>query len=118
MAMTNNGHGSHVQVPRFHVHSPHLDWHEVEHPLRMAMAAVAVMAAGSLAAAGVYTAATGLSELPVTPVAGSSPEAAVTWPERELPREWRWERKAVSLDHMYGVHARGPAIDDMVRRPR
>lgn len=23
------------------------------------------------------------------------------WPERELPREWRWERKAVTFDHMF-----------------
>ena len=118
MAMTHNGHASHVQVPHLHVHSPHLDWHEVEHPIRVAMAVVAVMAAMSLAGAGIYTAATGLSQLPVTSIASSATEPAVTWPERELPREWRWERKAVSFDHMYGAHARGPSVDDLVRKPR
>ena len=41
MAMTHHPHTAHVQVPHFHVHSPHLDWHDVEHPVRVAMAVVA-----------------------------------------------------------------------------
>jgi len=28
-------------------------------------------------------------------------EATVEYPARELPREWRWERKPVEYEHMY-----------------
>lgn len=32
----------------------------------------------------------------------SAPVASArVWPERELPREWRWERKAITFDHMF-----------------
>ncbi len=40
------------------------------------------------------------------PRAGAAPEArpaaaAREWPDRPLPREWRWERKAITFDHMF-----------------
>lgn len=28
-------------------------------------------------------------------------ESTVAYPAREFPREWRWERDAISFDHMY-----------------
>ena len=118
MATINVWHATHVRVPHLHVHSPHLEWHELEHPIRAALAALAALAAISLGGAGVYAAVKGLSEIPVSRFARSASEARVTWPSRELPREWRWERKAVSFDHMYGANARGPSVDEMYRKPR
>jgi hypothetical protein len=117
MATAQHWHAPHVQVPHLHVHAPHLDWHDLEHPLRAAVAAVALMAAMSVAGAGLYSV-NGISQLPLSGFTTSAAEPSVTWPSRELPREWRWERKAVSFDHMYGAHARGPSVDDMVRRAR
>ena len=37
-------------------------------------------------------------------------EQIVSYPPRELPREWRWEPKAVEFEHMYRQQA-APRID-------
>lgn len=36
-----------------------------------------------------------------TPTQPSVGEPLSEFPRRELPREWRWERKAIQFDHMY-----------------
>jgi hypothetical protein len=37
-------------------------------------------------------------------------DAVAAYPVRELPREWRWERKAVEFDHMYR-QKQSPRVD-------
>lgn len=42
-------------------------------------------------------------------------EQAVEYPRRELPREWRWEPKAVPVEHMYSQ--KGSRRLDWIGRP-
>jgi len=37
-------------------------------------------------------------------------EPLIEYPARELPREWRWERKPVAVEHMYRQQA-SPRLD-------
>jgi hypothetical protein len=114
MATTHHWHAPHIHFPYLHVQSPHLEWHDLEHPLR---AAVAATVATLVVWLGVNLA-NAISEASASSFVSSAPERSVTWLSRELPREWTWERSAVTFDHMYDVHARGPSVEGMYRKPR
>jgi hypothetical protein len=102
-------HGA-LGVPRFHLRSPHVEWHRVEHPIRAALltaAALLTVAVGAVSA----------RELPAllaTP--DTAPPSALEQPE--LPREWRYERRAVAYEHTYGRHAQAPSVEPMYMKPR
>jgi hypothetical protein len=111
----SHGHTHHLGFPVLHLHSPHIGWHSIEHPLRATL--VVVSALVGLALLGLTA-----GELPVLPSISSLWPAsapvetgAVQWPTRELPREWRYELKAVDVEGMYGEHAKAPSVDQMYR---
>ena len=107
-------HAHHWQVPYVHLHSPHLDWHEVGHPGRAALAAAAAMAV--LVSVGMLA-----SKLPPIPPPSTwsvLPQATAPTMTPDLPREWRWERKAITFDHMYRSGAAEPGIAHMYAKPR
>ena len=114
MATMHHWHSAHVQIPHLHVRSPHLDWHDLEHPLRATVAATVAVLVACLA---VY-AAEGVSRVSVSSLVSSASELSVTPPPLELPGEWRCERSAVTFDHMYSAEAHGLSIEDMLRKPR
>lgn len=109
----SHGHALHVGYPVLHRHSPHLEWHEIEHPLRAALVASAL-----LAVAMVGISARGLPALPslasLLPAAAPAVQAP-RGPIRDLPREWRYEIPAVDLGRMVAPNARGPDVDQMFR---
>ena len=114
MATMHHWHSAHIQIPHLHVQSPHFDWHDLEHPLRAAVAATIAVLVACLA---VY-AAKGVSHVSVSSFVSSASELSVTPPPLELPGEWRWERSAVTFDHMYSAQESGPLIEGMQRKPR
>jgi hypothetical protein len=107
MATTHHWH-PHVNVPVIHLHSPHVEWHEVMHPARAALAS----------AAGVTAFAALVASTPLPSVFASSAQPTATaasqaWMPKELPREWRWQRQAVTFDHMHRDGGGGSGIDSM-----
>ena len=48
----------------------------------------------------------------------STEAADANWAPNELPREWRYERKAVQFEDMYGANVRAPSIEHMYRERR
>lgn len=107
-AMSAPHHGA-FAVPFFHVHAPHWQWHRVEHPIRAALLAAAVVltvTAGAVAA----------RAIPAWLAAWEAPARPAV--ARELPPEWRYERKAVAYEHMYGRHAKAPSVEHMYMKPR
>ena len=61
----------------------------------------APLALGVLIGVMLALAVTALSPLALGAPAARPALEARAWPERELPREWRWERKAMTFDHMF-----------------
>jgi hypothetical protein len=111
----SHGHALHLGYPVLHLHAPHVGWNEIGHPLRASLfVASAVIALALLGVAA--------KQLPALPSpasllpASASPELeAVRGPIRELPREWQYEIEAVHVEHMYGVRAQAPSVDQMYR---
>ena len=106
----SGAHPGAFSVPLFRIHPPYLGWHRVEHPIRgllLAVTALLAVALGAVAA----------PRLPSLLAALDSPPRPAVAP-RELPREWRYERKAISVEHMYGRHVRAPSVDYMYMKPR
>jgi hypothetical protein len=103
----------HPGIPVVRIHSPHVDWHHLQHPARAALATAATLVALGIGAAFA-------SELaPVIEGAMEDTAApAVHWQQPELPREWRLQPKPVRFDHMYGSKAKAPSVDHMFRRLR
>ena len=98
-----------LSVPHFHVHTPHMVWQHVEHPLRAGIATLVVLLAFAVGgimvreAPGLWSAAQqGVEDIGM----------------RAQPRDWRVPRQAVRLDHMYPAHARSPSVDHMYAKPR
>jgi hypothetical protein len=58
------------------------------------------------------------TDLPAVGTIESAEPAGATWAPRELPREWRYERKAVQFDDMYGANVRAPSVEHMYRERR
>jgi len=101
-------------VPRFHLRSPHVEWHHVEHPIR----AVLLTGAALLTVAVAAVSARELPALLAAPAAPDTPTpSAVEQPE--LPREWRYEPKSLDLDFMYQKPRRPPLkLEDMYAKRR
>lgn len=68
-------------------------------PLVLGVALGALLATAVSAVAG--DPALDLTRLAPEPAAAEPAAAGPVWPERELPREWRWERKPITFDHMF-----------------
>ena len=104
----------HVSVPFMHLHAPHLEWHEVAHPARLAL----VTTAGALTLAVAVVSAPTLPALYAQATAPSVETAIDHRSSRELPREWRFERKAVSFDGMIRSQQQSPGIQEMYSSPQ
>jgi hypothetical protein len=60
-----------------------------------------LLATGIAAAAGAIFAAAIVLGGPAASDAAEVRPDVPQFPKRELPKEWRWERKAISFDHMF-----------------
>ena len=94
MHLTHRLHSLHVPV--FHpFQSPHLEWHEVVHPLGVAAVTLAVVASLAVAGLALETATVALAR-------ASAPAAPPPdWEPRPLEREWRWSQPSVNARSMF-----------------
>ena len=58
------------------------------------------------------------TDLPAAAAIPSTEPAGADWAPSELPREWRYERKAVEFEDMYAANVRAPSIEHMYRQRR
>ncbi|MDJ0847278.1 MAG: hypothetical protein QNK04_02745 [Myxococcota bacterium] len=103
----------HLPVPHFHIHAPHVEWQDIQHPIR-ALALTAVI--GLTAAVGIQVA------RDVPPAAKSLQfEAVAFWETLQppiVPSAARYRGQDLSVDYMYGRNVKERSLDDMYRKPR
>ena len=102
----------HVSVPILHFHAPHLEWHELAHPARAALVTTATLLTFAVLVVGAQDL-RGLVDRSPTPAA----QATDVRISKELPREWRWQPRSVSFDHMYRAQPRS-GIESMYGSPQ
>jgi len=104
-------HHHHVHVPVFHpFQAPHVEWHEVGHPVRAALitvGAVATIAVGGLAIE---------SATDIIARAAAPAPATLEWEQRPLDPEWRWSPPTVETKSMHRRGAETRSLDHMWRK--
>jgi hypothetical protein len=100
----------HLNLPHLHVHSPHVDWREVERPILFALATGVVLLTLAIAA------------LAAREVASALPQAAPALQSAldrvDLTRHYRHQDRTVDYQSMYGRSAEAPSVEHMYARPR
>ena len=101
-----------LRFPVFYVaHTPHVEWHEIVHPIRAALvtlAVVATIAVGGMAIESAREAAA---------YAASSAPAVLEVQPRPLAREWqRWGPPSVDTRSMYRPGAEVRSVDHAWRK--
>jgi hypothetical protein len=97
-------------------HQIHFPWHPIWHTIERSLRASLLVALGVVV--GFLLATTAVPHLRSAAEAVHASTQVVQPRTPELPREWRWERDAVSFDDMYRPGTRSPGLAPMYRRPR
>lgn len=104
-------HHHHLSLPHFHIHSPHVEWQELEHPIRATLL-VATCALTLAVGAVAVRESPGLLER-ATPVAATALERV------DLTRHYRPRQgRPAHFEHMYGGHAAPRDVRSMYHEPR
>ncbi|MGI9591097.1 MAG: hypothetical protein ACR2P8_06995 [Myxococcota bacterium] len=105
-------HLHHLRFPVFYVaHSPHVEWHEITHPIRAAL--ITLTAIATFVVGGVVVESAREAAARVT----TSAPAMVDVQHRPLAREWRrWGPPSVDTRSMYRPGAEVRSVDHMWRK--
>jgi hypothetical protein len=103
MSTSHTAHSHPFHVPHLHLHSPHVEWHDLDGRVLGALAVSALIVAAAIT---VPTPSFVQAAIPSRPAVT---QAAPTYPDHEIPREWR-SRHYPSFDSMYR-NAETPRLD-------